>query len=166
MDKPGSFSEEEFGKDVKLSAEHLKVQRLRKNGALLPLQLNAFTFLTVINLPPGFVTVSLRTYLLLLTYLLLTYFLLTSFLLLTYFLLTSYLLTYYLLTCLRTYYLLICLRTYYLLITYLIICFLTYLLTYFLNFSSQNCLLFVPKMSPNFMSHTVQSIYIALAWIL
>ena len=121
MDKPGSFSEEEFGKDVKLSAEHLKVQRLRKNGALLPLQLNAFTFLTVINLPPGFVTVSLRTYLLLLTYLLLTYFLLTSFLLLTYFLQTSYLLTYYLLiTCLLN--LLTLLITYlhaYVLITYL-----------------------------------------------
>ena len=36
----------------------------------------------------------------------------------------------------------------------------------FLNFSSQICLLFVPKMSANFASYSVRIIYIALAWIL
>ena len=36
----------------------------------------------------------------------------------------------------------------------------------FLSFSSQICLLFVPEMSVNFTSYTVQIIYIALAWIL
>ena len=36
----------------------------------------------------------------------------------------------------------------------------------FLNFISQICPLFVPEMSANFTSYTVQIIYITLAWIL
>ena len=36
----------------------------------------------------------------------------------------------------------------------------------FLNFSSQIFLLFIPEMSANFSSYTVQIIYITLAWIL
>ena len=46
MDTLSCFSEEKFCKDVKLTTEHHKVQRLRMNGALPPLQLTAFMFLT------------------------------------------------------------------------------------------------------------------------